>query len=80
MLNISPNKQYLSILSSDSYPTSVYDRFVLYDLQSNQIVFQTTDSPIGYFWSPDSSKIIIISTKLLYETCKSNYNRKYRVS
>ena len=62
MLNISPNKKYLSILSSNSYPTSVYDSFVLYDLQSNQIVFQTMDSPIGYFWSPDSSKIIIIST------------------
>ena len=61
MLNISPNKKYLSILSSDRYPSSVYDSFSLYDLQSNQIVFQNTDSPIGYFWSPDSSKILIIS-------------------
>tara|TARA_B100000945_G_C20418570_1_gene616501 strand:- start:1512 stop:2816 length:1305 start_codon:yes stop_codon:yes gene_type:complete len=70
MLNISPNKKYLSILSSDTYPTSVYDSLALYDLESNQIVFQTMDSPIGYFWSPDSSKVLIISTT----NEPSNYN------
>ena len=60
----------ISILSSDTYPTSVYDSLALYDLELNQIVFQTTDSPIGYFWSPDSSKVLIISTT----NEPSNYN------
>ena len=61
MINISPNKQYLSILSSDTYPASVYKKFYLYDIQNQNILLESNNSPVGYFWSPDSSKLLLIT-------------------
>ena len=61
MINISPNKKYLSIVSSDNYPTSVYKKFSLYDINNQNIVLELNNSPVGYFWSPDSSKLLLIT-------------------
>jgi hypothetical protein len=61
MINISPDKKYLSIVSSDNYPASVYKTFSLYDINNKKTVLELNNSPVGYFWSPDSSKLLLIT-------------------
>ena len=61
MINISPDKNFLSILSSETYPSSIYNNFKLVNLNSNETILNYENYPIGYFWSPDSSKILLIT-------------------
>ena len=61
MINISPDKNFLSVLSSETYPSSIYNNFKLFNLNSNETILNYENSPIGYFWSPDSSKILLIT-------------------
>ena len=61
LINISPNKLYLSVLKSKFHPTVLYDSFVLYKTNDMSEVIEITNAPIGYFWSPDSNKIALFT-------------------
>ena len=61
LINISPDKSYLSVLKSEFHPTVLYDSFVLYKTKDMSEIIEITNVPIGYFWSPDSNKIALFT-------------------
>lgn len=61
LINISPDKLYLSVLKSKFHPTALYDSFILYKTEDMSEIIEITNSPVGYFWSPDSSKIALFT-------------------
>ena len=61
LINISPDKSYLSVLKSEFHPTVLYDSFVLYKTKDMSKIIEITNVPIGYFWSPDSNKIALFT-------------------
>ena len=61
LINISPDKVYLSVLKSKFHPTALYDSFVLYKIADMSEILEFTNAPVGYFWSPDSSKIALFT-------------------
>ena len=61
LINISPDKSYLSVLKSEFHPTVLYDSFVLYKTKDMSEIIEITNVPIGYFWAPDSNKIALFT-------------------
>ena len=61
LINISPDKSYLSVLKSEFHPTVLYDSFVLYKTKDMSEIIEITNAPIGYFWAPDSNKIALFT-------------------
>ena len=62
LINISPDKLYLSVLKSKIHPTALYDSFILYKTKNmSEKIIEITNAPLGYFWSPDSSKIALFT-------------------
>jgi len=61
LINISPDKLYLSVLKSKFHPTTLYDSLVLYKTKDMSKVIEINNAPIGYFWSPDSNKIAVFT-------------------
>ena len=61
LINISPDKSYLSVLKSEFHPTALYDSFVLYKTKDMSEIIEITNAPIGYFWAPDSNKIALFT-------------------
>ena len=61
LINISPDKSYLSVLKSEIHPTVLYDSFVIYKTKDMSEIIEITNVPIGYFWSPDSNKIALFT-------------------
>ena len=62
LINISPDKLYLSVLKSKIHPTVLYDSFILYKTKNmSEKIIEITNAPLGYFWSPDSSKIALFT-------------------
>ena len=61
LINVSPDKLYLSVLKSKIHPTALYDSFLLYKTKDMSEIIEITNAPVGYFWSPDSSKISLFT-------------------
>ena len=62
LINISPDKLYLSVLKSKIHPTALNDSFILYKTKNmSEKIIEITNAPLGYFWSPDSSKIALFT-------------------
>ena len=61
LINISPDKSYLSVLKSEFHPTVLYDSFVLFKTKDMSEIIEITNVHIGYFWAPDSNKIALFT-------------------
>ena len=53
LINISPDKLYLSVLKSKIHPTALYDSFILYKTKNmSEKIIEITNAPLGIFGLP----------------------------